>query len=61
MITEGPRKIEILVLEIYLPFEIEFQKYKIFHITAEDCPVKINVEISLDTKLNWHQIKFKMR
>ena len=53
----GNQKIKILVLEIYLPSEIDYQKYKLFHRTAEDCPIKLNLEISLDIKLNWHQTK----
>ena len=54
MTTEGPRKIKTLVLEIYMPSEIDSQKYKILQRTAEDCPVKLNLESSLDIKLNWH-------
>ena len=58
MTTDGPRKIKTLVLEIYMPSEIDSQKYKIFQRTAHDCPVKLNLEGSMDIKLNWHQTKF---
>ena len=57
MTTKGPRKIKTLVLEIYMPSELDFQKYKILQKTAEDCPVKLNLEGSVDIKLNWHQTK----
>ena len=57
MTTEGPREIKNLVLEIYMPSEIDSQKYQILQRTAEDCPVKLNLESSVDIKLNWHQTK----
>ena len=57
MTTEGPRKIKTLVLEIYIPSEIDSQKYKILQKIAETCPVKLNLECSVDIKLNWHQTK----
>ncbi len=57
MTTEGPRKIKTLVLEIYMPSKIDSQKYKILQRTAENCPVKLNLEASVDIKLHWHQTK----
>ena len=57
MTTEGPRKIKTLLLEIYMPSELDSQKYKILQRTAEYCPVKLNLECSVDIKLNWNQIK----
>ena len=57
MTSEGPRQIKTLVLEIFMPFELDYQKYKILQRTAEDCPVKLNLEASVDIKLNWHQTK----
>ena len=57
MTSEGPRKIKTLELEIFMPFELDSEKYKILQRTAEDCPVKLNLENSVDIKLNWHQIK----
>ncbi len=57
MTSEGSRKIKTLVLEIYMPSEIDSQKYKILQRTAEDCPVKLNLQDSVDIKINWHQIK----
>ena len=55
MTSEGPRQIKTLVLEIFMPSELQYQKYKIHQRTAEDCPVKLNLEESVDIKLNWHK------
>ena len=41
----------------FSPSELDYQKYKILQRTAEDCPVKLNLEDSLDIKLNWHKTK----
>ena len=57
MTTEGPRKIKTLILEIYMPSEIHSQEYKILKRVAEDCPVKLNLEASVEIQLNWHQTK----
>ncbi len=55
MTSEGPRKIKTLRLEIFMPSEIDAEKYKILQRIAEDCPVKLNLESCMDLKLNWHQ------
>jgi len=57
MTSEGPRKIKSLALEIVMPSELDSQKYKILQRRAEDCPVKLNLEDSIDIKLNWNQTK----
>ena len=57
MSSEGPRKIKTLTLEVFMPLALDYQKYKILQRTAEDCPVKLNLEESIDIKLNWHQTK----
>ena len=54
MTSEGPRQIKTLALEIFMPSELEYEKYKILQTTAEDCPVKLNLEDSLEIKLNWN-------
>ncbi len=54
MTTEGPRKIKTLVLEIYMPSGIDDKKYRTFQKIADDCPVKLNLEGSVEIKLNWH-------
>ena len=55
MTSEGPRKIKTLVLEIFMPSELDSQKYKILQSVAAECPVKLNLEESVDIKLNWHK------
>ena len=57
MTSDGPRKIKTLVLEIFMPSDLDSEKYKILQSTAEECPVKLNLECSVDIKLNWHQTK----
>ena len=57
MTSEGPRKIKTLELAIFMPSELDSQKYKILQRIAEDCPVKLNLEGSVDIKLNWHKSK----
>ncbi len=57
MTSEGPRKIKSLLLEIFMPFELDPQKYKILQRTAQECPVMINLKESLEIELNWHQEK----
>ena len=59
MTSAGPRKIKTLILDIFMPAKLDSEKYKILQRTAEECPVKLNLENSLDIKLNWHQKRFK--
>jgi len=57
MTSKGPRKIKSLSLDIFMPSELDSNRYKILKRTAEDCPVKLNLEESMDIKLSWHQTK----
>ena len=54
MTSEGLRQIKTLSLEIFMPSELDPEKYKILQRIAEDCPVKLNLEASVDIRLNWH-------
>ena len=54
MTSEGPRQIKTLALEIFMPSKLDYKKYKILQRTAEDFPVKLNLQDSVDIKLNWH-------
>ena len=54
MTSEGPRKIKSLILEIFMQSDIDAHKLKILQSTAEECPVKLNLEESVDIQLNWH-------
>tara|TARA_B100000700_G_C14362524_1_gene542155 strand:+ start:271 stop:441 length:171 start_codon:yes stop_codon:yes gene_type:complete len=55
MTSEGPRKIKSLVLEILMPSNLDYQKYKVLKLIAEECKFKLNLENSVDIDLNWHQ------
>ena len=57
MSSKGPRKIKSLSLDIFMPSELDSKRYKILKRTAEECPVKLNLENSMDIKLSWHQTK----
>ena len=56
MTSEDPRKIKSLILEIFMPPGLDSYKYKVLKSTAEDCPVKLNLEDSVDIEMNWNQI-----
>ena len=59
MTKDGLRKIKTLNLEIYMPSAIDSKKYKILQRTSEDCPVKRNLENSIEMQSNWHQTKIE--
>ena len=61
MTSNGPRKIKTLALEIFMPSELDSEKYKILQRTAEDCPVKLNLEGSVDIQLHWHHEKISKK
>ena len=54
MTSKGPRKVKSLDLEIFMPSDIDHQKLKVLQTTAEECPVKLNLEDSVHIELNWH-------
>ncbi len=57
MTSKGPRQIKSLGLEIFMPSELDSEKYKILQRSAEECPVKLNLQESVDIKLHWHQAR----
>ena len=57
MTSKGPRKIKSLSLDIFMPSELDSKRYKILKRTDLDCPVKLNLQDSMDIKLSWHQTK----
>ena len=57
MTTNGPRKIKSLILEIFMQHELDADKFKVFQKVSQECPVKINLEESIDIRLNWHYEK----
>ena len=54
MTSEGPWKIKILILEIFLPLELDSHKYKILQKAVENCSVKFNLEGCMEIKMNLH-------
>ena len=42
--SEGHRQINTLELNIFMPYELDSEKYEILQITAEECPVNLNLE-----------------
>ncbi len=55
MTSKGPRKIKSLLLEIFMPSDLDIQKYKVLKNIADECPVKVNLENSIDIQFNWHK------
>ena len=60
MTSEGPRKIKSLVLEIFMQSELDAQKYEFLQRIAQDFPVMINLQASINIHLNWHKEKHKI-
>ena len=54
MTSEGSRNIKSLGLEIFMPLELDPQEYKVLQDKAEEFPVKLNIEDSINMILNWH-------
>jgi len=57
MTTNGPRKIKLLILEIFMPHELDEDKLKVLQSVSNECPVKLNLEESIDIRFNWHYEK----
>tara|TARA_Y100001968_G_C18788742_1_gene450199 strand:+ start:81 stop:191 length:111 start_codon:yes stop_codon:yes gene_type:complete len=36
-----------------MPSELDNQQYKLLQLAAEDCSLKLNIEKSINIKLNW--------
>ncbi len=55
MTVEGPRKIKSLFLEIFMPSDLDSHKFNVLKNTADECPVKLNLQESVDIEFNWKQ------
>ena len=53
MTSKGPRKIKSIFLEIFMPAELDLHQLKVLKNIAENCPVKLNLEESVDIELSW--------
>ena len=55
MTSKCPRKIKSLILEIFMPSDLDSHRFKVFQNIAEECPVKLNLEESVNIELNWNE------
>ena len=55
IMTKGKeRKIEQLIIDIYIPKKLTKEKINIIKNASKECPVTRNVSKSLKIQLNWH-------
>ena len=53
MTSKGPRKVKSIYLEIFMPSQLDSDKLSALIKTAEECPVKLNLEETIDIQLRW--------
>ena len=51
------RKIEQLIIDIYVPEELPKEKLNFIQNASKDCPVTRNLSESLVLKVNWHNLQ----
>ena len=54
MTKNEERKIEQLIIDIYIPKNLTNEKIDLIKNASKDCPVTRNLSESLDLKINWH-------
>ena len=54
MTKNKERKIEQLIIDIYIPEDLPNEKLNFPKIASKDCPVTRNLSHSLDIQINWH-------
>ena len=54
MTKNNLRKIEQLIIDIYIPEDLPKEKFNFIQNASKDCPVTRNLSESLDLKVNWH-------
>ena len=54
MTKNEERKIEQLIIDIYIPENLPKEKIDLIKNASKDCPVTRNLSESLDLKINWH-------
>ena len=54
MTKNKERKIEQLIIDIYIPENLPKEKLNFIQNASKDCPVTRNLSESLDIKINWH-------
>ena len=58
MTKNKERKIEQLIIDIYIPDDLEKEKLVFIKNASKDCPVTRNLSKSLNIQINWHIQKF---
>ena len=48
MNSKDPMKIKSLVLEIFMPYQLDSYRFKVLQSINEEYPVKLNLEDSID-------------
>tara|TARA_B100000579_G_C22677988_1_gene778868 strand:+ start:182 stop:412 length:231 start_codon:yes stop_codon:yes gene_type:complete len=59
MTSDGPRKVKSIFLENFMPPKLDSYKLKLLQSKVDKCPLKVNLEATVDIKLNWHQEKIE--
>ena len=54
MTKNKERKIELLIIDIYIPEELQKEKIEFIKKASKQCPVTRNLSESLDIQINWH-------
>ena len=54
MTKNKERKIEKLIIDIYVPKNLSKEKVEFIKNASKDCPVTRNLSDSLDIKIDWH-------
>ena len=54
MTKNKERKIERLIIDIYIPEDLSKEKSEFIKKASKDCPVTRNLSDSLDLQINWH-------
>ena len=54
MTKNKERKIEQLIIDIYIPENLPKEKLKFIQNASKDCPVTRNLSKSLDLQIKWH-------
>ena len=57
MTKNKERKIEQLIIDIYIPEDLPKEKLNFLKNASKDCPVTRNLSDSLDLQINWHNHK----
>ena len=55
MTSKGSRKIKSLFVEIFMPSNLNSHQYSVLQSISEECPVKLNLEDSIEIKINWER------